>query len=105
MNDRPADRPTAHPPGSRSALDEWADRFEQAGVVGRLALLGGGAVRVAAGLVERALDRAATAVVDAQDAIQKELDPNVSDARVIEETRVARRRTGDASRPPDASAP
>ena len=90
----------------RSPLDEWADRYERAGVVGRLALLGGGAVRVVAGLVERAIERAATAVVEAQDAVQKELDPNVSDARVIEETRVARRPpAGDASRPSAGSAP
>lgn len=71
----------------RSPLDEWADRYERAGVVGRLALLGGGAVRVAAGLIEGAIQRAATAVVEAQDVVKKELDPNVSDARVIEETR------------------
>ncbi len=96
---------THRPPEPRSPLDEWADRYERAGVVGRLALLGGGAARVVAGLVERALDRAATAVVEAQDAVKKEMDPNVSDARVIEETRLTRRRTDPASRPPGESAP
>ncbi len=83
--------PTGEPTPERR-LDDWAARFEQAGLAGRAALLGGGAVRLAARLAERALDRAATVVVEAQDAFQKELDPNVSDARVIEEVRERRPR-------------
>lgn len=81
------------------SLESWAARFEQAGLAGRAALLGGGAVRLAAGLAERLIDRAATTVVDAQDAFHKELDPNVSDARVIEEVR-ERRAPRRADAPP-----
>lgn len=66
---------------------DWLVRFERAGLVGRALMLGEGATRLAAGLVERAIDRAATLAVEAHDAFQKELDPNVSDARVLEDVR------------------
>lgn len=64
----------------------WLDRFEQAGLVERVGLLGGGAARLAARAIDRALDRAASVAVEAKEAFQKELDPNVSDARILEET-------------------
>lgn len=67
--------------------DDWLARFERAGPLGRAWLLGTGATRLVAGLVEHALDRAASVAVEAHDAFQKELDPNVTDARVIEEVR------------------
>lgn len=73
-------------PADVDNLEPWLDRFERSGTVGRAVLLGSGAVRLAAGLIDRALDRAATIVVDSQDAFRKELDPNVSDARILEET-------------------
>ena len=72
-------------------MDRWAERFERAGVVGRLGLLTGGAVRLAAGAAETALDRAASIAVDAREAFRKEMDPNVSDAKVLEETDEPRR--------------
>ena len=52
----------------------------------RLGLLGGGAVRLAARAIDRSLDRAAQITVEAHDAFQKELDPNISDAKIIEES-------------------
>ena len=64
----------------------WLDRFEQAGLAERVGLLGGGAVRLAAKAIDSALDRAASVAVEARDAFQKELDPNVSDARILEES-------------------
>lgn len=72
-------------------MDRWAERFERAGVVGRLGLLTGGAVRLAAGAAETALDRAASIAVEAREAFRKEMDPNVSDAKVLEETDEPRR--------------
>lgn len=78
---------SAGSPREERSVDDWLARFEQAGLAGRAALLGGGAVRLAARLAERALERAATVVVEAQDAFKKELDPNVTDARVIEDVR------------------
>lgn len=67
-------------------MESWLERFEKAGTAGRLGLIAGGAVRLAAAATETVLDRAATIVVDAQTAFRKEMDPNVSDARILEET-------------------
>lgn len=67
-------------------METWLQRFEQAGVVGRLGLIAGGAVRLAATAAETAIDRAASIAVEAQTAFKKEMDPNVSDARILEET-------------------
>lgn len=64
----------------------WLERFEQAGALGRLGLLTGGAVRLVATAIESGLDRAATIAVDAKEAFEKELDPNVTDATILEET-------------------
>lgn len=67
-------------------MNEWIEKFERAGAVGRLGLLAGGAVRLAAAATEKAIDRAASIAVEAQTAFKKEMDPNVSDARIIEES-------------------
>ena len=75
-------------------LDHWAERFGQAGVVGRLGMLTGGAIRLAAGLAETALDRAASITVEARGAFRKEMDPNVSDATILDETDERPRRAG-----------
>jgi len=65
--------------------EHWIQRFEQAGWLERAGLLGGGAVRLAARAIDRSLDRAAQITVEAQDAFKKELDPNISDATILEE--------------------
>ncbi len=67
-------------------MNEWIEKFERAGLVGRFGLLAGGAVRLAAAAAETAIDRAASIAVEAQTAFKKEMDPNVSDARILEET-------------------
>ena len=69
-----------------SEPETWIDRYERAGWLGRVGLLGGGAVRLAARAIDGALDRAASVTVEAKEAFQKELDPNVSDATILEET-------------------
>lgn len=66
--------------------EPWLQKFERAGWLGRAAMLGGGAVRVTANTIDRALGRAAVTVLDAKDAFRKELDPNVSDACILEES-------------------
>ena len=66
--------------------DSWIERYARAGLLERVGLLGGGAVRLAARAIDGALDRAASTVVDARDAFQKELDPNISEAQILEET-------------------
>lgn len=69
-----------------SERDDWLERFEQAGPMARLSMLGGGAVRLAARAIDGVLDRAATIAADAEDAFRKELDPNVRDATILSET-------------------
>lgn len=66
-------------------LESWADRFENANLVGRAMLLGGGAVRLTANAVDLLLKKAAKTAVDAEKLFLSETDPNVSDAKVIEE--------------------
>lgn len=64
----------------------WIERFEKAGLLGRVGLVGGGAVKLLASAIDSGLDRAATVVVDAKEAFERELDPNVTDATILEET-------------------
>ena len=66
--------------------ESWVERYERSGWLGRVGMLGGGAVRLAARAIDGALDRAASVTVEAREAFQKELDPNVSDATILEET-------------------
>ena len=66
--------------------ESWPDRFEKAGLLQRVGLLGGGAVRLLASAIDKGLDRAATITVEAKEAFDRELDPNMSDARVLEES-------------------
>jgi len=65
--------------------ESWPDRFEKAGLLERAGLLGGGAVRRLAHALGKGLDRAAAIAVDAKQAFDRELDPNMTDARVLEE--------------------
>lgn len=67
------------------SVESWAERFEHAGFLDRVKLLGGGAVRLTANALEAVLKRTAQTAVDAEKAFRGELDPNVSDAKVIEE--------------------
>ena len=71
--------------------DSWPDRFERAGLLQRVGLLGGGAVRLMANAIDKGLDRAATIAADSKQAFERELDPNMSDARVLEEWEEPRR--------------
>ncbi len=66
-------------------LESWAEQYRNAGLIGRAQLLGGGAVRVTANAIDSVLKRVARTAVDAEKAFLGELDPNVSDAKVIEE--------------------
>ena len=65
--------------------EPWLTRFERAGPLKRAALLGGGAVRLAANLIEKGLDRAARTAAEAEHAFRRELDSNVTDAKILEE--------------------
>lgn len=65
--------------------ERWVARFEREGVAGKAALLGGTAVRFTAKLIDRTLERAASAVAEAEAAFRRELDPNMEDAKILDE--------------------
>ena len=67
-------------------MSDWIDKYERAGWLGRVGLLGGGAVRLAARAIDAGLDRAAAVTVEARRAFERELDPNMTDARIVEES-------------------
>lgn len=67
-------------------MSDWLERYEKAGWLGRVGLLGTGAIRVAASAVDKGLDRAASVTVEARKAFQRELDPNMSTAHILEES-------------------
>ena len=74
--------PTTEPD---APVESWAEQFENAGLMERAKLLGGGAVRLTANALDSVLKRVARTAVGAEKAFLGELDPNVSDAKVIEE--------------------
>ncbi len=66
--------------------ESWLDKYERAGLLGRVGLLAGGAVGLVATVVDKGIDRAAQIAVDSKRAFDRELDPTMSDARVLEES-------------------
>ena len=66
--------------------ESWPDRFERAGLLERVGRVGGGAVRLLAAAIERGIDRAAHVAVESKRAFDRELDPRMSDARVLDES-------------------
>lgn len=60
------------------------------GTLATAAAFGGSAVRVAAGLIDRAVNRAVDVVLDAEKAFRQGLDPNIEDAKILEEHDEAR---------------
>jgi hypothetical protein len=65
--------------------DQWIQRFEKAGLLGKAKLLGGTAVRLTARAIDHTLERAAATAADAERAFRRELDPNMEDAKILEE--------------------
>lgn len=59
--------------------------FERLNLLGKTVFLSGAAVRLAAELVEKAIDQAATIVSDVERAYNQGRDPNVEEARILEE--------------------
>lgn len=66
-------------------LERWIERFEREGLAGKALLVGGTAVRLGAQLLDRALERAAGTLAEAERAFRRELDPNMEEAKILEE--------------------
>lgn len=59
--------------------------YERLNTLGKAIFLGGGAVRLAANLIDSVLTRAADVAIDAEKAFRQGLDPNVEEAKILEE--------------------
>ena len=66
-------------------IEQWAQRFEQSNALGKAALVSVTAVRLTARLLDKALDRAAGTVAETERAFKREMDPNVQDAKILDE--------------------
>lgn len=76
----------------------WLERFERSGWMGRAKLVSGTAVRLTAHALDHALERAARTVVDAERAFRRELDPNMEDAKILDEWEEPDARSGSSRR-------
>ena len=59
--------------------------FERLNLLGKAFFLGGAAVRLAASAIDVVLDRATDVVADAERAFRQGRDPNIEDAKILEE--------------------
>lgn len=60
-------------------------RFDELNWLGKIVYVTGATVRVTSTLIDTAIDKAADVWVEAEEAFKKELDPNMEDAKVLEE--------------------
>jgi hypothetical protein len=60
--------------------------FNELNWLGKTVFVGGAALRLTANLLDRAADRAVTIASESKRAYQREIDPNIEDATVLEET-------------------
>ncbi|MDZ4701586.1 MAG: hypothetical protein SH809_17880 [Rhodothermales bacterium] len=63
-------------------------QFSDLNLLGKAVFLGGFFTRVATQFVDTAIQATADVVIEAQKAFKQGLDPNIEDARIIEETSV-----------------
>ncbi len=61
-------------------------RFDDLNALGKSVFLAGSVVRMAAGLLDLALDRTARIMADTERAFRQGRDPNVEDAKILDET-------------------
>jgi hypothetical protein len=72
--------------------DKRIVEFDRLNLLGKAVFLGGSAVRLAANLIDTVLDRAVEIVEEAEKAFKQGRDPNVEDAKILEEHEEHRRR-------------
>lgn len=65
--------------------DDRPVRFYDLNWLGKTVFLGGTAVRLTANLIDHTLERAATTYVEAERAFQQGRDPNIEEAKILEE--------------------
>ena len=65
--------------------DDRIVEYERLNLLGKAVFLTGSAVRTTASLIDKALEHAADAVVEVEAAFKEGLDPNVEDAKILQE--------------------
>ena len=60
-------------------------QFDNLNWLGKVVFIGGAVSRVASKLVDSAIDSATTLIADTERAFKEGIDPNVEDAKIIEE--------------------
>lgn len=68
-----------------STPSERRTDFRDLNLFGKTVFLGGTALRLAANLIDSAADRATKIATDSKTAFQREMDPNIEDAVILEE--------------------
>ncbi len=59
--------------------------FEALNLFGKALYVGGSAVRVIANVIDGVIDRAVDVVLDAEKSFRQGLDPNIEDAKILQE--------------------
>jgi hypothetical protein len=59
--------------------------FERLNLLGKAVFVGGAAIRLAANFIDAALEKAADVVLEAEKAYRQGRDPNIEDAKILEE--------------------
>ena len=77
--------------------------FRRLNLLGKLVYVGGAAARAVTEGVDRAIGHVADIVAESERAFREGADPNVEDAKIIEERRENRSKSSRASSPPDSS--
>ena len=77
-------------------------RFDELNLLGKAVFLGGAAVRATAGLIDMAVERAVDVVLESEKAFKQGLDPNIEDAKILEEREERRPRRPPPGGPAEA---
>ncbi len=80
--------------------DDRIVQFDRLNLLGKAVFVTGAAVRVTASLLDAAIHRAADLWIEAEEAFKKELDPNLEDAKILEEVEDRSGTHGEATPPP-----
>ena len=70
---------------SQSDDDHNIIKFDDLNLLGKLVYVSGVLTRTASGIVQTAVDATAEIITEAEKAFKEGLDPNVEDAKIIEE--------------------
>lgn len=80
-----------------SDTDRRVTEFDKLGLLGKALFIGGTAIKLVASGVDYALDRTADLIVDIEKSFNEGRDPNIEEAKILEEKEVPKRRSKKSS--------